>query len=257
MLELVKERSRDLNFDYLSFAESCLNVCTKDDFIKAVDIANNLFEFEKAVCCIGRRKNADRLKITELVNVSFPNEWLKIYLDKNLQDVDPIMVNHFTHFKPQIWTETRMKTPYINCEFITLVKDFGIEDGVSHGVYDWQSSKGSLFSFSGVPIKEQYHAERVLKIIIPILHIALLNLLKKEQAVFIVSERKEYFPLTDREKEVLNWMKIGKTNWEISLILGVSERTIKFHVKNILSKLDTTTRTYAVAKAIHLAIISL
>jgi DNA-binding CsgD family transcriptional regulator len=257
MLELSKERSRDVSFDYLSFAESCLNVCTKEDFIKAVNIANNLFEFKKAVCCIGRRKNADHLEITELVNVSFPGEWLKIYLDKNLQDVDPIVINHFKHFKPQMWTKTRKKTPYIDWEFITLVKDFGLEDGVSHGVYDWQNSKGSLFSFSGVPVKEQCYAEKVLQIIIPIFHIALLNLLKKEQTTLIVDERKKYLPLTDREKEVLNWMKIGKTNWEISLILGVSERTVKFHVKNILSKLNTTTRTYAVAKAIHLSIISL
>ncbi|WP_447973005.1 LuxR family transcriptional regulator [Nitrospira sp. Kam-Ns4a] len=40
--------------------------------------------------------------------------------------------------------------------------------------------------------------------------------------------------LTKREREVLEWMKEGKTNWEIGRILGISERTVRFHVGNIL-----------------------
>jgi len=49
----------------------------------------------------------------------------------------------------------------------------------------------------------------------------------------------------------LNWMKHGKTNWEISRILGVSERTVRFHVEGIFSKLDVTSRTQAVAMAME------
>lgn len=55
-----------------------------------------------------------------------------------------------------------------------------------------------------------------------------------------------------REKEVLNWLKLGKTNWEISVILQISERTAKFHVGNIMKKLNAVTRGHAVAKAISL-----
>jgi DNA-binding CsgD family transcriptional regulator len=47
------------------------------------------------------------------------------------------------------------------------------------------------------------------------------------------------------------WMKQGKTNWEISRILGVSERTVRFHVEGIFVKLDVSSRTQAVACAME------
>ena len=57
--------------------------------------------------------------------------------------------------------------------------------------------------------------------------------------------------LSDREMEVLRWLKEGKSNWEISMILKISERTVKFHVKNICTKLDVINRTHAVVVAME------
>ena len=45
-------------------------------------------------------------------------------------------------------------------------------------------------------------------------------------------------------------MKAGKTNWEISVILNISERTVKFHVQNIERKLNAVNKTHAVAIAL-------
>ncbi len=56
--------------------------------------------------------------------------------------------------------------------------------------------------------------------------------------------------LTKREKEVLTWVKDGKTNWEISVILKITERTVKSHMTNIMNKLDATTRSHAVSIAL-------
>ncbi|GBE03501.1 MAG TPA: response regulator [Nitrospirae bacterium] len=61
--------------------------------------------------------------------------------------------------------------------------------------------------------------------------------------------------LSMREKEVLKWLKIGKSSWDISIILGISERTVNFHVTNIMSKLDAMTRTQAVAISIEKGLI--
>lgn len=55
--------------------------------------------------------------------------------------------------------------------------------------------------------------------------------------------------LTSKEKEVLQWVVEGKTSWEIGKILSVSERTVKFHLRNIYSKLNVTNRTQAVTMA--------
>ena len=55
--------------------------------------------------------------------------------------------------------------------------------------------------------------------------------------------------LTPRETDVLRWIAAGKTNWEISQILRLSERTVKFHLNNSFGKLNAVNRTQAVIKA--------
>lgn len=57
--------------------------------------------------------------------------------------------------------------------------------------------------------------------------------------------------LTNREQEVLELMSTGLNNVEIADELVVSRSTVKFHVSNILSKLQSTSRTEAVAFAIE------
>jgi two-component system, NarL family, response regulator LiaR len=56
--------------------------------------------------------------------------------------------------------------------------------------------------------------------------------------------------MTDREREILALMVEGLSNSEIAGRLVVSQSTVKFHVSNILSKLDVTSRTEAVALAL-------
>ena len=54
--------------------------------------------------------------------------------------------------------------------------------------------------------------------------------------------------LSDREHKILHWVKIGKTNFEIGLILTISPNTVKNHLKRIFQKLDVSCRAQAVAK---------
>lgn len=60
----------------------------------------------------------------------------------------------------------------------------------------------------------------------------------------------ESSPLTPRERDSLALVAEGKTDWEISMILGVSEATARFHVDNARRKLDAVSRAQAVAKMI-------
>jgi DNA-binding NarL/FixJ family response regulator len=48
--------------------------------------------------------------------------------------------------------------------------------------------------------------------------------------------------LTDREQEVVTWVMQGKTNKEVAAHLGISEKTVKTHVRNIFSKLRVSRR---------------
>ncbi|HRW09671.1 MAG TPA: response regulator transcription factor [Caldilineaceae bacterium] len=57
--------------------------------------------------------------------------------------------------------------------------------------------------------------------------------------------------LTDREREVLNLMVDGMTNNTIAKTLTVSQSTVKFHVSNILAKLQAKARTEAISVAMR------
>jgi DNA-binding NarL/FixJ family response regulator len=58
-----------------------------------------------------------------------------------------------------------------------------------------------------------------------------------------------HIELAQREVETLTWAARGKTSAEIAQILGLSKRTVDFHLDNARAKLGVATRTQAVAKA--------
>jgi DNA-binding NarL/FixJ family response regulator len=56
-------------------------------------------------------------------------------------------------------------------------------------------------------------------------------------------------PLTDRETEILQWLAKGQSNKEIGANLGISDNTVKIHLKNILRKLHMNSRVQAAVYA--------
>jgi DNA-binding NarL/FixJ family response regulator len=63
--------------------------------------------------------------------------------------------------------------------------------------------------------------------------------------------------LTSREVQVLDLASAGKTNRLIGTQLGISEATVKVHMKNVLSKMQANDRTHAVVLAVERGIIDL
>lgn len=61
--------------------------------------------------------------------------------------------------------------------------------------------------------------------------------------------------LSDREQEILEQLASGKTNKEIARQLELTENTVKFHLKNVFSKLSVNRRTQAIAEARRLNLI--
>src|SRR5215470_12982392 len=57
--------------------------------------------------------------------------------------------------------------------------------------------------------------------------------------------------LTLREREVLQWIAAGKSSWDVSVILGISERTVNWLISRAGHKLNAVNRTHAVVNAIR------
>jgi DNA-binding CsgD family transcriptional regulator len=58
--------------------------------------------------------------------------------------------------------------------------------------------------------------------------------------------------LSERERDVLRWTAAGKTSSETGIILGISARTVNYHMTSILLKLNAVNKTQAVVKAVTL-----
>jgi DNA-binding CsgD family transcriptional regulator len=84
------------------------------------------------------------------------------------------------------------------------------------------------------------HGQRhILKFLLPYFYSSTYRL-------FQISNEFTELNFTNREQEVMEWIKEGKDNWTIGKILGISERTIKFHTCNIFKKLGVNSRIEAI-----------
>ncbi|WP_293967529.1 LuxR C-terminal-related transcriptional regulator [Sphingomonas sp.] len=61
--------------------------------------------------------------------------------------------------------------------------------------------------------------------------------------------------LSGREIECLRWVSIGKTAWETSRIVEISQRTVEFHLSNAARKLEAKNKVHAAVIAVRAGII--
>jgi DNA-binding NarL/FixJ family response regulator len=110
------------------------------------------------------------------------------------------------------------------------------------------------YLLKGVPRDEIFNAIRVVHaggaLLQPVIASKLLRQVSRDA-------QPEPDPLTERELEVLRLMAQGQMNKEIAAALVISERTVKFHVSAILSKLGAGNRTEAVTLAAQQGLIEL
>lgn len=61
--------------------------------------------------------------------------------------------------------------------------------------------------------------------------------------------RQRALPITPRQIEVLHWVSLGKSDWQVAEILLISRKTVNFHVESAKKKLRVATRLQAVVAA--------
>lgn len=210
------------------------------------DLAD-LLPYEAATSCITRLGPDNCIKSIKVVNVDYPSEYMYLLTEQGLMMEDPIVIEHFKSFQIQYWADTINRQPWSDTMFkiAGLADDFGFRRvwdgcGYSHGVRNMKQTEASFFCFHG--LKRCPRTREILQLAVPHFHAVL-------QRLDNISKGKSQ--LTPKEMEVLKWVAQGKSNWTISVIMGISERTVKFHISNILMKLDAVTRSHAVAIAMN------
>ena len=97
----------------------------------------------------------------------------------------------------------------------------------------------------------------LLELVVPFLHLAWMRTQLGGALEDRSATAQSVDPLSAREKEILRWIHLGKSNFEIGTILGISPLTVKNHVQKILRKLNVQNRTHAVGRALELRILDI
>jgi len=234
----------------LDVIQTSLSCTTEAAFRKLLTDVKILIPFDYAVCTMASKSGRNPVAQYDLINISYPAEWLCRYVEKNYLFVDPIIKENFTHYPVQYWQDTYKKYNPPK-QFVKEAADFNLRKGYSAGQENFIGTQGSIFSFSGDSIERGLRNKYILDRLTPHLHQALNRIVSTDMKFG------EPIVLTSREKEILLWVKEGKTTWDISTILSLSQYTVQYHLKNIYRKLNATSRTHAVAIAIERKLIDL
>jgi transcriptional regulator EpsA len=105
----------------------------------------------------------------------------------------------------------------------------------------------TVFALFGLPMRPGARHAYFLSLLLPHLHLALLRLAQPKPAGAGREPAPARRPLSAREADILRWLREGKRNDEIALILGISALTVKNHLQRIYKLLGVHNRTAAVA----------
>lgn len=114
----------------------------------------------------------------------------------------------------------------------------------------------AFYVFARVSAERDERLGYLIELLVPHLHNVFLRVLGTEREVTGTHTQRSGRLVTPRQEEILNLIKNGKTNSEIAELLECSPWTIKNHIQAILRKLDSNTRTHAIARAMSLGILT-
>jgi transcriptional regulator EpsA len=109
----------------------------------------------------------------------------------------------------------------------------------------------SVFMLFGLPMRPGPRHAYFLELLLAHLHLALLRLPPPEARKAGTPAR----PLSEREAEIVGWLREGKSNEEMARILGISALTVKNHLQRIYRLLGVGNRAHALARCLELRLL--
>lgn len=187
-----------------------------------------------------------------LIIDNLPGDWCEFYHRREFQRIDPITSYCFSNTVPILWHKLIQLPEYSDSQYQVMMhnaKGFGLTSGLSIPL---RTPSGSAGMLSLISRQSPEKSENIFNAITPYAMLLTSHLmdsvnrnnwLNKEQSL-------DKIKLTAREYDCLFWACEGKTSWEISRILCISERTVMFHLNNATEKFGAKNRQHAVARGI-------
>jgi len=188
------------------------------------------------------------------VITTYLDDWAIHYQDNDYMNVDPVVTMAGQSMLPFEWLSLNDKHRATKRQRLVLNEagDFGMKGGFTVPIHGPGGAMAALSASSDVSQKEfnslwEDHKHNI--------HLMGLYYHVAVEKSLLDSETPSLLRLTDRERECLLWTARGKTAWETSEILHISEETVVFHLKNAMRKIGVFGKHHAVVKAIMLGLI--
>jgi transcriptional regulator EpsA len=147
-------------------------------------------------------------------------------------------------------------TPVPGGAFARELERLGATQLLVHGLHDCDGRAASLFVFACRPGSAGARQLYLVQLLAPALHAAWVRTQLQGTSSAVEKSNGGGSMLTVREQDILKWIYLGKSNFEIGAILKISPLTVKNHVQKILRKLNVVNRTQAIGKALELRILN-
>ncbi len=227
----------------LDFIEKSKTASNLDELGKAFHMATQGLGFNHYACvsCV----EFGQLPEGAVFLADYPGDWTNHYLAQQYDRQDRILQISLKQSMPFSWDApfvTQRITPEQN-EIFDEAQDAGLLYGITVPIHVVGALPGSV-NVVGENRDLPPEAEHAVHLMSVYLHDAALKLASQNK-----DKPEPVVKLTKREIECLEWVSAGKTDWEISSILSISERTVHNHVESAKVKLGVHTRVQAVVKA--------
>ena len=192
------------------------------------------------------------LQERHLLVSAYPAGWMDRYMEQNYAPTDPIIHRLKHDHSPFFWSEAAMNADGEHSAIARKMFGEAAEHNLRAGV------ALPVITLDGAIVGVSLGGDTV---DIPPGDFGMISLISTfaiARAVDLRNSGKKHKrpTLTPREVECLKWAADGKTEWEISAILNISEHTADKHLANAHRKLCAANRAHAVALAIRWGFVS-
>jgi DNA-binding CsgD family transcriptional regulator len=242
-------RVADIRRNAFEFVEGIERLSTTGEIMDAMGalLKNHGFEYH----CVSFLASATETLEDVLLSNRLPEEWLKLYIERDYVHHDPAFRHAKTVVRPFRWFKEAPYDPVREpraAEVVQRAGDFGIRDGFLIPVASTAGRMGQIW-FGGRMLDLPEHQ-------LPALHLTAIYAFDRILKLHGAPAR-HHARLTPREREILTLAASGKSTSEIADVLHISGRTVKEHIKHLCRKLGAVTRTQAVMIAVRDKIIQL
>lgn len=235
----------------LDVVQCCVHASSEHrDIERVTERLRAVIPFTALAICLGQCSQLELQGPRQLVNFGYQQEWVELYFAREFQHQDPVLLRTSVQAGALTWQQCFEGSLEPSRDFQRASKAFVGGNGLACSVQAQVPQAATLIS---LVLPAEVCAERylpVLDFLAPHLHEVFNRRGALNRCTLMAPE------ISRREVEVLYWAKEGKSTWDISNILSISERTVKFHFGNIFRKFDVLNRSQAIAKAIHYGVIA-